>query len=265
MEVNYWGAVALTQAALGPLLQRRGQIIVLSSIAGFAPLLARSGYCASKHALHGFFDTLRTELHGSGVHITLVCPSFVDTDFANHGLRGDGRRLDFERSTSGRPLTADQVAQAILRASRSRPRQVVLSPLGRLSYWLTRWAPAWYDRLMIRRFRVELARPRTVDSPTPWRETRARARRGQRCLPGAIVDRGYLTGSYRRRMRLPWRPPLQRLPSSQDSARRFPWQSRERQSASRSNRTDLVPNYFDQRLADRPLEHSRPRAGITDH
>ena len=158
MEVNFFGAVACTQAALPLLLESRGQIIVLSSVAGFAPLLGRTGYCAAKHALHGFFETLRAELRPRGVHVMIVCPSFVETDFARAGLAGDGSRLAFDRSTTGSSLTPETVAQAVFRAAGKRRRLVVLSPTGKLAYWVSRLLPAFYERSMSRRFRVEIER-----------------------------------------------------------------------------------------------------------
>jgi short-subunit dehydrogenase len=75
MAVNFYGALHCTQAALPSSLARRGQIVVLSSLTGFAPLLYRSAYNASKHALHGLFDTLRLELDGTGVSVTLPAPA----------------------------------------------------------------------------------------------------------------------------------------------------------------------------------------------
>ncbi|MBX3422643.1 MAG: SDR family oxidoreductase [Pirellulaceae bacterium] len=158
MEVNFFGAVTLTQAAIEPLLASRGHIVVLSSIAGFAPLLGRTGYCASKYAVHGFFETLRGELSDLGVRVTLVCPSFVETEFASRGLKGDGSRIDFARSTTGGVLSADYVAQSIYHACVRNRRQIVLSPLGKLSYFMTRFAPACYDHLMRRRFQSEMRR-----------------------------------------------------------------------------------------------------------
>ena len=77
MAVNYFGALHCTREALPSLIARQGQVIVLSSLSGFAPLLYRSAYNASKHALHGLFETLRFELRGSGVNIMLVCPGFT--------------------------------------------------------------------------------------------------------------------------------------------------------------------------------------------
>ncbi len=158
MEVNFFGAVHMTQAALPHLRAARGRIVVMSSIAGFAPLLARTGYCASKHALHGCFDTLRAELRTDGVSVTLVCPSFVDTNFAREGLAGDGAPLHFERATLGRLLTPAQVAAAVCDAAYRRRARIVLSPTGKLAWWVSRLAPAYYERAMARRFARELAR-----------------------------------------------------------------------------------------------------------
>lgn len=158
LEVNFFGVVALTKAALPALIASKGQIIVLSSICGIAPLIGRTGYCASKHALHGFFDSLRCELSSQDVSVLLVCPSFVETDFASRGLSGDGSRLSFERSTLGRPLEPAEVAEAIYRAASKRQRLLVLTWRGKLTYWLTRLVPGVYERMMSKRFAVELSR-----------------------------------------------------------------------------------------------------------
>ncbi len=158
MEVNFFGVVACTKAALPSLIEARGQIIVLSSIAGFAPLLGRTGYCASKHALHGFFDTLRAELRREGVSVLLVCPSFVDTNFAKRGLGGEGKILTFDRSTMGTPLSTGGLADAIFRATAKRKRFLVVPGTGKLAYLTSRLLPRVYERGMSKRFQVELDR-----------------------------------------------------------------------------------------------------------
>ena len=156
MDVNFFGAVHCVKAALPHLLARRGHIVVLSSIAGFAPLVARTGYCAGKHALHGFFDTLRAELAGTGVRVMLVCPSFTQTDFASRGLAGDGSTLRMERSVTGRVLTPDQVADAIHRGIRRNRRLVVIGTTGKIAWWVSRLFPRFYERGMRRRFTGKL-------------------------------------------------------------------------------------------------------------
>jgi short-subunit dehydrogenase len=80
MGVNFFGSLYCTKAALDSLIERKGLIIVITSVAGFSPLYGRSGYAASKHALHGLFDSLRTEL-AYGVDVMIVCPGFTATGY----------------------------------------------------------------------------------------------------------------------------------------------------------------------------------------
>ncbi len=160
MDVNFFGAVHCTKAAIDHLIAARGAIVVLSSIAGFAPLLARTGYCASKHALHGFFDTLRAELACEGVHVMIVCPSFTLTDFARRGLDGKGGTLQRNRTMTGRVLTPDRVAGAIHAGLRRRRRLLVISRTGKAAWWVSRLLPTFYDRGMRRRFSGKLWRER---------------------------------------------------------------------------------------------------------
>lgn len=155
MEVNFFGAVHCTRAALSSLVARKGAIVVVSSVAGFAPLVGRTGYAASKHALHGFFDSLRAELAGAGVAVTLVCPSFVATGLERTALGGDGDPASCPKAVVGSRLSPDEVARAIVRAAARRRRLVTVSPVGRASLWLSRLWPAAYERAMRRSMRRE--------------------------------------------------------------------------------------------------------------
>jgi short-subunit dehydrogenase len=157
MAVNYFGAVHCTEAALPSLLAARGRIVVISSVAGFAPLIGRSAYAASKHALHGFFDSLRSELHGRAVSVTLVCPSFIATGIEAAALGGDGKAVARRREVSGRVASADEVAAQILRAAARRQRLLLPSATARLAYLLSRLAPALYETLMRRRVGAEFS------------------------------------------------------------------------------------------------------------
>lgn len=157
MEVNYFGALNATRAALPHLVARRGLVVVVSSVAGFAPLLGRSGYAASKHALHGLFDSARVELAPRGVGVTIVCPSFTSSPFEARTLGADGKPVMRPRSQVGRLATPERVAEAIVRAARGRRRLVVLAAVGKLTRALTRLAPGFYERLMARMLRTELA------------------------------------------------------------------------------------------------------------
>lgn len=158
MAVNYFGALYCTQAALPSLRQRAGLVVAVSSVAGFAPLYGRSGYSASKHALHGLFESLRCELAGSGVEVLIVCPGFTATGIGAAALDADGQPTRHPQSTVGRVAQPDDVAAAVVRAIRRRRRLLVLSAAGRASWVLSRLSPSLYARLMTRGLRRELER-----------------------------------------------------------------------------------------------------------
>jgi short-subunit dehydrogenase len=157
MEVNYFGSLTVTKSLLEPLIRDRGLIIVISSIAGLSPLYGRSGYSASKHALHGLFESLRAELDEASVEVLMVCPSFTRTPFEQRAFGAHGERVTRGRSRVGTEASPDDVAGAILDAARRRQRLLVLSPVGKLAVWLNRVAPAVYQRAMVKKLKQELA------------------------------------------------------------------------------------------------------------
>jgi NAD(P)-dependent dehydrogenase (short-subunit alcohol dehydrogenase family) len=156
MDVNLFGAVHCTQAALQHLLASRGLVVIVSSIAGFAPLFGRTGYAASKHACQGLFSSLRTELAGTGVDVMIVCPGFTATGIGAAALDGDGRRTRRPQSTVGRQDDPDRVADAVFRAAEHGRRMLVLSAVGKTTHLLMRVAPWLYERMMTRSLRHEL-------------------------------------------------------------------------------------------------------------
>lgn len=158
MDVNFFGSLHCTKAALDSLIERRGTIIVIESLAGISPLLGRTGYCASKHALHGFFTSLRTELRNSGNHIMLVCPGFVETNLQTRALGSDGRVTTHPQSMVGKPISAERVAEDIYKGVLKKKHLLVLTPVGKLTYWINRFAPKLYERLMARQLKEELLR-----------------------------------------------------------------------------------------------------------
>jgi short-subunit dehydrogenase len=141
------------------LIANRGLIIAVSSIAGLAPLYGRSGYAASKHAMHGLFESLGAEVADKGVGVLMVCPSFVESGLEASTLGGDGKRISRPRSKVGRLGNPDDVAREVLKAARAGRRRLVLTPVGKTSALLSRIAPGLYERLMIRSLRSELDEP----------------------------------------------------------------------------------------------------------
>jgi NAD(P)-dependent dehydrogenase (short-subunit alcohol dehydrogenase family) len=150
LAVNLRGAIAVAQAALPGLAQRRGRIAVLSSVAGFAPLVHRTAYAASKHGIHGYFDSLRAEVAEAGVSVTIIAPSFVATGIEERAaFRARGRGGDW--STTGAVLSPSDVAEAIVDGMLRRRALVLPSSTARASYAVSRVAPGVYSWLMRRR------------------------------------------------------------------------------------------------------------------
>jgi len=158
MDVNYFGSINSTKAALDQLILNQGIIIVISSVAGFAPLLGRTGYAGSKHALHGLFESLRTELKKYNVTVTIVCPGFTNTAINRHALDKDGSLSTHPQSTVGKAASPESVANAVYSAAVRKKRLIVLSGVGRLTRIMTRCCPSLYELIMARSLRSELKR-----------------------------------------------------------------------------------------------------------
>ncbi|WP_372677040.1 SDR family oxidoreductase [Desulfosarcina sp.] len=158
MAVNFFGALYCTKAAIHSLIQRRGLIISNESIAGLAPLLGRTGYAASKHAMHGLFTSLRSEVRDQGVHVMVVCPGFIKTRLQDRALGGDGTVTRHPQSRIGRQGTPEHAAEAIFRGAEKEKDLLVLTGMGKMAYWISRLAPAFYERRMASRLKAELKR-----------------------------------------------------------------------------------------------------------
>jgi NAD(P)-dependent dehydrogenase (short-subunit alcohol dehydrogenase family) len=156
MDVNLFGAIHCTQACLSDLIATKGLIIAVSSIAGLAPLYGRSGYSASKHAMHGLFESLSAEVAEHRVGVLMVCPSFVASGLEAATLGGNGKLLNRTRSKIGKLGDPIDVAAKVLKAAQAGRRRLVLTPVGKLSALMSRLAPGLYERLMIRSLRSEL-------------------------------------------------------------------------------------------------------------
>ena len=160
MEVNFFGAFNLTRAALTHIVERRGFIVAISSVAGFAPLIGRTGYAASKHALHGFFDSLRSEVEANGVDVTLVCPSFIRTRIGEKAVNGSGAPVRSPRITTGGESSPEEIASRVLDAVAEGRTLLLPDATARKAWWLSRLAPGLYARIMKRRVGGEFS-----DSP----------------------------------------------------------------------------------------------------
>lgn len=151
MEVNYFGAVALTRAVLpGMLTQKRGQLVVISSVMGKIGTPLRSAYAASKHALHGFFDCLRAEVAKDGVVVSLVCPGFIATDVSKNALTADGTPTQKTGDDIANGMAPELAAKEILRVVEGKRSEAYVGKWGkdRLALALHRLAPGVLERLV---------------------------------------------------------------------------------------------------------------------
>ncbi len=148
MQVNYLGAVYCTHAALPHLKQHQGLLVAISSLCGKMGVPTRSGYVASKHALQGFFDTLRIELQGTGVDVLVVSPGFVATDIRQNALKGDGTVWGrSQRDESKNTMPVDRCVALILEGMSKRQREVVMTNKGKLIPYLKLLVPGILDKI----------------------------------------------------------------------------------------------------------------------
>jgi short-subunit dehydrogenase len=147
MRVNYLGSVYPTYHALRHLVASRGQIVGVSSLAGLSGVPGRTAYAASKHAQVGFFDSLRIELHGTGVAVTVVCPYFVQSEIRRRAAGPDGRTVTASPVQESEVMTAEECAARIVRAMERRQRLLVMTLKGRLGRFVKLVAPGLVDRL----------------------------------------------------------------------------------------------------------------------
>ncbi|MCB0062510.1 MAG: SDR family oxidoreductase [Caldilineaceae bacterium] len=152
MEINYFSTVALTKAVLPAMAARQaGQIVVISSLSGKISTPRRSAYAASKHALHGFFESLRTEVAGDNIHISLICPGYVKTNLSFHALTGDGAAHGQLDPTQAKGMTPAALATRIVQAIEREEDEVLVGGTEVLGVYLNRFVPGLYKWIIGRR------------------------------------------------------------------------------------------------------------------
>jgi short-subunit dehydrogenase len=147
MRLNYLGSVYPTFHALSHLKRSRGRIVAVASMAGLIGVPTRTGYSAAKHAVIGFFDSLRVELMDSGVSVTLVCPDFVVSEIHKRALGADGRPLGANPMAASKIMTAEECAALMVHAVEKRERMLITSGRGKQARLLKLLSPATVDRM----------------------------------------------------------------------------------------------------------------------
>ncbi len=145
MNTNYWGAVALTQALLPSMINRKqGHIIVLSSIAGKFGFYLRSSYSASKFALHGYFESLRLELIQHNIGITMVCPGKIKTNISYNAVTATGANHNQLDPSHANAITADECAIKIIKAVHANKREVFIGGKELIAVYINRLFPTLF-------------------------------------------------------------------------------------------------------------------------
>ncbi len=152
MDVNFMGAVYCTKSALPYLIERKGAIIGISSTAGYRGLPGRSGYSASKFALQGWLESLRTELMYTGVHVMWVSPGFTASNIRNAALNSQGISQGESVLDESKLMSAETCAKYILNAIEKRKRVLVLTFTGKLTVFLNKFFPSLADKLVYRHY-----------------------------------------------------------------------------------------------------------------
>ncbi|MGB6422677.1 MAG: SDR family oxidoreductase [Anaerolineales bacterium] len=146
IQVNFFGSVYCTHYALPYLKETRGRLVGVSSLRGKFPSATADGYGASKHAMAGFFDSLRNELADSGVSVTMIYPGWVSTGISSRALRADGKPTGKISVHEEGAMPVDDCARQIVQAVAMRKREVVMTLQGKLGLWIRLIAPGVVDR-----------------------------------------------------------------------------------------------------------------------
>jgi len=151
MAVNYFSCLAATRAVLPGMREKNaGQIVVISSLNGKFSTPRRSSYSASKHALHGYFESLRGELHDSGINITMVCPGFINTPISLSALKPDGSHWGAMDEAQAEGISAEKCAAAVTRAIERNTPEIFIAGKEKIGVYLQRFAPFLFRRIIHR-------------------------------------------------------------------------------------------------------------------
>lgn len=159
MAVNFWGTVHLSRLALPHLLQTKGSLVAVSSIAGKRGLPGRCAYSASKFAVEGFMQSVRTENLRKGLHVLIACPGFTASAIRDTALGPDGQIQGESPRDESKMMTAEAVAESIYKAIRKRKSSLILTMNGKLTVLLSKYFPSFADRLIYKHLSKEPGSP----------------------------------------------------------------------------------------------------------
>ena len=148
MDINFNGTLYCTKYALPEILKAKGSVVGISSIAGYKGLPGRTGYSASKFAMHGFLEALRIENLKKGLHVLIACPGFTASNIRNTALTANGKQQGESPRTEQKMMQPEEVASKILNAIEKRKNKIVMTGNGKLTVFLNKFFPNLVDKLV---------------------------------------------------------------------------------------------------------------------
>ncbi|MGE5424478.1 MAG: SDR family oxidoreductase [Syntrophothermus sp.] len=148
MNTNFWGTVYCSKYALPYLLKTKGSLVGISSVAGYKGLPGRTGYSASKFAMQGFLEVIRTENLKKNLHVLVACPGFTASNIRNVALAKDGSQQGETPLDEGKLMTAETVAIKVADAIEQRKRDLILTSQGKMTVLLNKFFPAFMDKMV---------------------------------------------------------------------------------------------------------------------
>ncbi len=159
MDVNFWGTVYCTKYALPYLLKSQGSVVGVSSIGGYKGLPGRTGYSASKFAIHGFLEVLRIENLKKNLHVMIACPGFTSSNIRNTALGKDGTQQGESPRDESKMMSAEKVAFYIANAIKKRKRSLILTNQGKMTVLLNKFIPYYLDKMVYKHMAKEPGSP----------------------------------------------------------------------------------------------------------
>lgn len=148
MDINFWGTVALSQAILPDMISKNtGHIVIISSLVGKFGTKKRSAYAASKHALHGYFDSLRNELNPK-IKISIICPGYIKTNLSYNALLANGSRQNKMDDAQANGMSADECANQIIKAIKAGKEEVYIGGKEKYAVLIKRFLPGLFSRIV---------------------------------------------------------------------------------------------------------------------
>ncbi|PAU94534.1 short chain dehydrogenase [Aliifodinibius salipaludis] len=149
MEINFFGSVALTKAVLPSMTEHQsGHIVITSSVMGKFGTRLRSSYAASKHALHGYFDSLRQEVYDDDIKISIVCPGFIKTNVTKNALEADGSKHNKMGKGQKNGMPADEFADKLIPKILKEKEEIYIGGKEIWGVYLKRFFPRLFNKML---------------------------------------------------------------------------------------------------------------------